>query len=145
MLTAARLKPGPPALLHVLRMVGLQYGRFALVGLGATIVHVLVYAATIEWLALPPLLANALGFATGVNLSFVGHRRWTFRTEAPAASRRSLFRFWAVALIGLALNTAFVQIVTGTLMLHYIWSIPLIAGVTPVLTFTLSRSWAFRP
>lgn len=129
---------------HFLRMLGLQYGRFALVGLGATMVHVLVYAATIELLALPPLLANALGFAAGVNLSFVGHRRWTFRSEAPAAGRRSLFRFWAVALFGLTLNTGFVQLVTGTLMLNYVWSIPLIAGVTPLLTFTLSRSWAFR-
>lgn len=144
MLTAPRLQPGRRALPHVLRLLGLQYGRFVLVGLGATMVHVLVYAATIEFLALPPLLANALGFAMGVNISFVGHGRWTFRSEDPTPGRGNLLRFWAVALLGLALNTAFVQLVTGVLMLHYVWSIPLIAGVTPLLTFTLSRSWAFR-
>lgn len=141
----ARPKPGQQGLPDFLWMLGLQYGRFVAVGLGATIVHVLVYATTIELLDLPPLLANTLGFAAGVNLSFVGHRRWTFRREAPAAGRCSLLRFWTVALLGLALNTAFVQLVTGTLMLRYVWSIPLIAGVTPLLTFTLSRSWAFRP
>ena len=61
-----------------------------------------------------------------------------------ADARRSLLRFWLVALVGFALNTGFVQLVTGTLGLRYRWSIPLIAGVTPVLTFTLSKLWAFR-
>ena len=75
----------------------------------------LVYAGTIELLALPPLLANALGFAAGVNLSFVGHRRWTFGGGPPVAARRSLARFWSVALVGFGLNSLFVQLVTGTL------------------------------
>ena len=72
-------------------MVGLvlQYGRFAVVGLGATAVHVAVYAGTIELLGLAPLVANALGFAAGVNISFIGHRRWTFAGGDPADARRS--------------------------------------------------------
>lgn len=131
-------------LLAALLPLGLQYGRFAIVGLGATALHVLVYAGTIELLALPPLLANALGFAAGVNISFVGHRRWTFGGGPPVAARRSLARFWSVALVGFGLNSLFVQLVTGTLGLPYGWAIPLIAGVTPVLTFALSKWWAFR-
>lgn len=133
-----------PDLRTTLFRIGLQYGRFAIVGLGATAVHVAVYAGTIELLGLAPLIANALGFAAGVNVSFIGHRRWTFAGGTPADARRSLGRFWLVALVGFALNTGFVQLVTGTLGLHYGWSIPLIAGVTPVVTFTLSKLWAFR-
>ena len=106
--------------------------------------HVAVYAGTIELLGLRPLVANALGFAIAVNVSFLGHRRWTFAGGATADARRSLVRFWLVALLGFALNSGFVQLVTGTLGLHYGWSIPLIAGVTPVLTFTFSKLWAFR-
>jgi putative flippase GtrA len=123
----------------------LQYGRFGIVGLGATLIHVLAYAGLIELLAAPPLVANALGFAAGVNLSFAGHRGWTFRDQhARADARRSLPRFWAVALLGFALNTTFVWLVTGPLALAYGWAIPLIAGVTPVVTFALSKLWAFR-
>ena len=122
----------------------LQYGRFAVVGLGATLLHVLVYAGLIELLAASPLLANTLGFAVAVNLSFVGHRHWTFKGESPADARRSLMRFWLVALIGFLLNTAFVWLVTGPLGLAYGWAIPLIAGVTPLATFALSKLWAFR-
>jgi putative flippase GtrA len=126
-----------------LHALGLQYGRFVLVGIGATAIHVLIYSGSIELLGAAPLLANALGFASGVNVSYVGHRRWTFRGTA-SGGRRSLVRFWAVALFGFALNSAFVQLVTGTLQLHYGWSVPLIAGVTPVLSFAISKWWAFR-
>jgi putative flippase GtrA len=132
------------AALAALLPLGLQYGRFATIGLGATLLHVLVYAGTIELIGLAPPLANALGFAAGVNVSLLGHRSWTFRDARPCPARRTLARFWAVALFGLALNTAFVQLVTGTLALPYGWAIPLIAGVTPVVTFALSKIWAFR-
>ncbi len=122
----------------------LQYGRFALVGLGATLVHVLGYVAGIELAGLTPLAANALGFALGVNISFLGHRSWTFRGAQTVGAGGTLMRFWAVALAGLALNTLFVYLVTGPLGLAYAWAIPLIAGVTPIVTFLLSKLWAFR-
>ena len=38
----------------------------------------------------------------------------------------------------------FVHLVTGVLGLAYGWAIPLIAGATPVVTFILSKLWAFR-
>jgi putative flippase GtrA len=107
-------------------------------------VHVLVYAGTIELFQLAPLLANTLGFAAGVNVSFVGHRRWTFRNQISGAAGKAFGRFCVVALFGFAMNSLFVQLVTGTLDLHYGWSIPLIAGVTPAATFALSKLWAFQ-
>lgn len=122
----------------------LQYLRFGAVGLAATAVHVAVYAGLIELLAAAPLAANALGFAAGVNVSFVGHRGWTFRNRRGPSARRSLARFWAVALIGFALNSGFVGLITGPFGLAYGWAIPAIAGVTPLATFALSKLWAFR-
>jgi putative flippase GtrA len=130
--------------LHGYRALGLQYGRFAVVGLVATLVHVFVYAASIEWLGQTPLAGNALGFAAGVNVSFLGHRRWTFADARTIQAGRSLARFWIVALAGFVLNSLFVHLVTGTAGLGYGWAIPLIAGVTPVLTFVLAKRWAFR-
>ena len=126
------LAAGPLAL-------ALQYGRFLVVGAGATAIHVLLYVAAAAMLGWPPLAANALGFAAGVQVSFFGHGRWTFR-----ASTGRVVRFWLVAGLGLALNSAFVQLVTADLGLGYGWAIPFIAGVTPVVTFTLSKLWAFR-
>lgn len=124
--------------------LGLQYGRFALVGLGATAVHVLAYVAGIELFELGPIAANTLGFVLGVNVSFAGHRSWTFQGASDIRPVSSLARFWVVALLGFALNTAFVQLTTGALDLAYGWAIPLIVGVTPLVTFALSKLWAFR-
>ena len=123
---------------------GLQYGRFVTVGLGATLVHVAVYAGTIELLDTAPLSANALGFATAVTLSFLGHRSWTFRDRAGRSGRDALLRFWGVALLGFLLNTLFVQLVTGTLGWSYDWAIPPMVAITPVVTFLLSKFWVFR-
>ncbi len=124
-------------------LLGLQYGRFVLVGLAATLVHVLAYVASIELWGQSPLAANAIGFALGVNLSFVGHRRWTFAGTPTARVWRSRARFCVVALTGFGLNSLFVELVTGMAGLGYGWSIPLIGGVTPVVTFALSKRWAF--
>jgi putative flippase GtrA len=107
-------------------------------------VHVLAYVAGIELFGLGPIAANALGFALGVNVSFAGHRSWTFRGASDVGRGRSLARFWMVALLGFALNTAFVHLTTGPLGLAYGWAIPLIVGVTPLVTFALSKLWAFR-
>ena len=124
--------------------LGLQYGRFALVGLGATLVHVLTYAGSIELWGVAPLSANAIGFALSVNVSYLGHRSWTFRGVPAGAVGASLARFWVVALIGFALNSMLVHLVTGVFGLAYGWAIPLIAGATPLVTFILSKFWAFR-
>lgn len=119
--------------------LALQYGRFLVVGMAATAVHVSLYVGCVALLGMVPLLANTIGFALGVQVSYFGHGRWTFRD-----AEGSRLRFWVVSGVGFALNTLFVQLVTGTLGLAYGWAIPLIAGVTPVLTFTLSKLWAFR-
>ena len=127
-----------------LRTASLQYGRFVVVGLGATLVHVAVYVATIELAGVAPLAANALGFATAVTISFLGHQHWTFRDAPGESGRNALLRFWGVALLGFLLNTLFVQLVTGTLGWSYDWAIPPMVAITPVITFLLSKLWVFR-
>lgn len=127
-----------------LRTAGLQYGRFVVVGFLATLVHVAVYAGTIQFLGAAPLLANTLGFVIAVNLSFLGHHFWTFHDPQVERSRSGLIRFWGVALTGFLLNTLFVQLITGTLGLSYAWAIPPMVGVTPFVTFLISKFWAFR-
>lgn len=133
-----------PARTAAVWQLTLQFGRFVLVGVAATLVHVLAYTAAVAWLAQSPQVANVIGFALGVNVSFLGHRHWTFAGGPQAAPAAGLARFWAVALLGFALNALFVQLVTVQLGLAYYWAIPLFVGVTPLVTFSLSRGWAFR-
>jgi putative flippase GtrA len=126
-----------------------QYLRFGLVGGVATLTHVLIFAAAIELFACPPLLANVIGFVVAVGVSFFGHYRWTFSWPAEAAyalplPRLALARFAAVALLGLVLNSAVVGLVTGLLGLDYVYAIPPMILVVPVVLFLLGKFWAFR-
>jgi putative flippase GtrA len=124
-----------------------QYLRFGLVGGVATLIHVLIFAGAIERFACPPLLANVIGFAVAVGVSFFGHYHWTFALEAAHArpfARLALARFAAVALLGLILNSAVVGLITGLLGLDYVYAIPPMILVVPVVLFLLGKFWAFR-
>jgi putative flippase GtrA len=132
----------PPLLAPVL-----QLGRFGIVGALATLTHALAFAAAIEVGHARPLLANLLGFALALGLSFLGHCRWTFRAEL--AGRRpevsSMFlKFALVALTGLLLNSLIVVVVVERLDLDYRLAILLMVTVVPLLLFWQSRRFAFR-
>lgn len=95
-----------------------------------------------RWLGLPELLANAMGYALGLCLSFLLHRSWTFvnRHAAPGAA----WRFMAMALAAWALNATCVWA-----LLRIDVAAPLAHAVgMPVysLVFYLGiMRWVFRP
>ena len=119
-----------------------QVGRFALVGVLATATHLAVGSGAIG-AGVPPLTANPLAFVVAFAVSYAGHYGWTFADVAVPA-RRSLPRFRAVALAGLALNEAVLAalLMLGVLpMGAFVAAVALAAGST----YVLSRTWAFRP
>lgn len=113
---------------------------FALVGSGAAITHLAVFAL-LEHLIWPEM-ANALGFVVAFGVSFVGHRWLSFAgTSTPLW--QSLQRYAITSLAGFAFNElCFV-------LLYRWWGWPsllalLVAmGLAAVQTFVLSRFWAF--
>ena len=119
-----------------------QVGRFALVGAGATALHILAGSSLIAT-GSPPMVANPLAFLTAFGFSFLGHWGYTFaKGGAPLA--RAFRRFVAVAAFGLVLNE------TVLALLLQITDAPVLALACAVLvaagaTFALGRGWAFRP
>lgn len=126
-------------LLH--RQLALQFVKFAGVGAGATVVHVILFAGLIELLEISALLANLAAFGAAVLLSFVGHCCWTFRLRGDHA--RALGRFTAVAALGLALNSAFAYGIADRLGWHYGYALVAMVTATPLALFLLCRGWAF--
>ena len=61
-------------------------------------------------------------------------RSWSL--DLPRGSRQP-FPVLGRGTLGFALNSLFVRLITVELGLAYGWAIPLIGGVTPLLTFTL--------
>jgi putative flippase GtrA len=96
-----------------------------------------------------PLLANLAAFCTAVGVSFLGHYHWTFahkgafHREVPGVGK-AMRRFLIVSLIGLALNSLVVYVITDLLALSYWYAVVLMVTAVPGIVFLLSRFWAFR-
>ena len=126
-----------------------QLTKFGTVGVAATLAHVGSFALGIELLNLPPLVSNLFAFYVAFVVSFIGHFYWTFRgqTKVPQGSFRlpwaAFFRFAAVAVTGLALNSAAVFFVVNLFHLPYGYACALMVTAVPFCTFILSKYWAF--
>ena len=120
-----------------------QLWRFGIVGIAATLTHILVAIGFVELAGLPVLMANFLAFAAALCVSYGGNHRWTF--ERSGAHRRHLPRFVAVATGGLALN----QFILWALAIRggadYRLALGVAVLVVPALSFAVSRAWAFTP
>ncbi|HEX9808560.1 MAG TPA: GtrA family protein [Alphaproteobacteria bacterium] len=128
--------------------LAVQYLRFGAVGVAATLTHVGLFAALIEFGGMAPLLANLVAFAVAVGVSFAGHYLWTFVEDRPGPGRwratRAMGRFLVVALVGLALNSLVVYLVVHALALPYGYAILVMVSAVPVVLFLLNKFWAFR-
>lgn len=114
---------------------------FALVGGAAALTHMAVFALVLPLMW--PELANALGFGIAFGVSFIGHRRLSFR-DTGTTTLQSLRRFGVTALAGFAMNEAiFVLLLRG--LGWSSWPALVTALIAAAgQTFLLGRFWAFR-
>lgn len=118
-----------------------QLVRFSLIGMAATLVHLLV-GITLIHAGWPPLIANVAAFGTAFLVSFAGHFGYTFSSESTSVAA-SLVRFIVVALLGFAANEA---ILAGLLTRHILSptaTLIVSTGFVALGTFILCRRWAF--
>lgn len=120
-----------------------QLLRFGLVGAAAAAVHFIVAVALVRTLGLDPQAANVAGFVIAFALSFVGQWRWTF-SVARAPLARALPAFVVVAWLGFAANALAYRWLLNYTALRYDVALALVLIGVAMLTFVLSRFWAFR-
>lgn len=123
-----------------------QLISFAVVGVGATLTHALVFHILFAWVGVAHLLANIGGFLVAFSVSYLGQFKWTFKTEAAAVScqKRAFVRFFKTAILGLLLNLLWAFITIDWLGLHHYFYLALLTLVTPVVIFTLNKFWVFK-
>ena len=119
-----------------------RIGRFGVVGLGATGVHMAMAVALMELGSIAPLKANLIAFLTAFFFSFFGHHYWTF--EGGEAMRHRMLRFFVIAFTAFALNNVLLVFLISTEALEKTAAVMLAVLVIPFVSFVLSRVWAFR-
>lgn len=116
--------------------------RFALVGIVATIIHVLTALLLAHVAGLGAFWANLCAFIVAWSISYLGNDHLTFRSGAHWS--KTAPRFLIVSLFCLVLNQVFVLISVG----HFGWSFPaalaVVVTLVPLTSFILSRRWVFR-
>ena len=119
-----------------------QLGRFGVVGLAATLIHLSVAWVAARAFGASPFAANALGFAVAFACSYLGHFYWTFGQRAGHPVR--LPRFLVVSGFGFALTNLIVWLVVSRGGQAFELALLVILFAVPLSTWALSRLWAFR-
>lgn len=117
-----------------------RFLRFAITGLGATLLHVVVAHSFIQIASPSPALANAIAFLIATTFSFALNTWWSFSSQY---SHGVLLRFWVVSMIGLSLTIAIAS-TAQYIGLHYWYGIAFVVCLVPPVTFVLHRYWTFR-
>jgi putative flippase GtrA len=120
-----------------------QAAKFAAVGGGTTLVHVLAALSFNSLAHVAPLRANFFAFLAASCVSYLGNWFWTF--DASSRHAFSLPRFAALSLSCFVLNQAIVYGVVERLgQPLWIAMVPVIA-VVPAFGFWLSKTQVFPP
>jgi putative flippase GtrA len=120
-----------------------QAVKFAAVGGGATLVHVLAALALNSLVHVPPLRANFLAFLVASCVSYLGNWFWTF--DAASHHAFSFPRFAALSLSCFALNQAIVYGVVVQLGQPLWLAMVPVAAIVPAFGFWLSKTQVFLP
>ena len=118
--------------------------KFGAVGIAATLSHALAFILILRLLGWTEQASNLAAFIIAFLLSWSGHYFWTFQKNGAQTIGQTMPRFFVVALSGYALNALFVFVVITKLAQPDFYVLPLMIFITPLMTFLLSRYWAFR-
>jgi putative flippase GtrA len=118
-----------------------QVARFGVVGLTAALVHYLVVLALVQAELFIPLTANVLGFLCGFQVSYWGHRQWTF--QAAEVDHKAAISKMLIVQGGNFLGNEALFYYLLKLNLPYTVALLIVLAVLPCFTFIASKFWVF--
>ena len=129
---------------QTLRTETASAGKFAVVGILATLTHALLAASLLEAGILSAFPANVCGFLVAFGVSFSGHYFWSFsHLRQKGKALKSMTRFLVIALAGFALNSfvlaMWLQLTPWPDLIGLLFAI----AIVPALSFLGARLWAF--
>ncbi len=119
-----------------------QLLRFIVIGCSANITNFVALILIVELFHWHPLVANILAFIIAFQVSYWGHRHWTF--DHKKHHHTSIVKFLMVALSGFCAT----EILFGFFLHALHWYYPIAFIITSAIvascTFFISKLWAFR-
>lgn len=120
----------------------LQIMRFGIIGVTAAIVHFNTVVMLVQEFHYAPLIANIAGFLISFQVSYWGHRNWTFHdtviTHSDAYPRLAM-----VQITNFAINE-YLYYIFLSMHLPYQLALVIVIAVMPIFTFVTSKWWVFQ-
>ena len=119
-------------------------GRHQLGAIAATVVDFGTMIALVEWAAVSPVLATAIGATGGAVTNFLLGRAWIFRRQSGHWAGQAA-RYAVVSAASAGLNTLGEHLVHDVARLQYLLARALVALVVSLLwNFPMHRRFVFR-
>lgn len=125
------------------RFLFFQLIRFGLIGSVAAIIHFSIVIFLVELAAFKPLYANVFAFFISFQVSYSGHRLWTFR-GTKTQHRVALPKLLLLQITNFIANEGLFYIFLTHFNLPYPIALILVLMILPIATFTVSKIWIFR-
>lgn len=119
----------------------LQIMRFGIVGVIASLVHFSFVVLFVQLLHWQPLVANIVGFSIGVQVSYWGHRTFTFR-DSGATHRVAYPRLVMLQTGNFIANEGLFSLFLA-LHIPYQLALLMVLAIMPIFTFVISKAWVF--
>lgn len=118
--------------------------KFILIGSVAAFIHLTILHITVRYLDFTPLWGNAIAFIIAFMVSYIGHSFWTFNHKKHEY-KGSLLRFLVTQLLcSFMLNQGGYALLLKFASLNYMLASFIVLITVPVVTYTLSKYWAFK-
>jgi putative flippase GtrA len=127
----------------ILRRFDIEIVRFGIVGIAASLTHFISVYLIVSGLGIRPIIANIFAFMIAFGVSYTGHSLWTFRHKKHEHNK-TIARFLGVALFSFALNEGGYYLLLEFSQLDYLISLLIVLIIVPIVTFILSKYWAFN-
>lgn len=115
--------------------------RFGSVGVLSGAIYALVTAALVH-AGVEPVIASVAGYCASVPASFLGHRRFSFRSDGHWTAEA--LRFVFVQTINIAVTAGSMQAATVWFGAPYWWGMAAAVILVPAANFTAMNLWVFR-
>ena len=123
------------------RRHAIELFTYAFVGGSAWVVQTLVYYAAIK-ISIYPSVSMILGNFAGMVVAYFGHVKFTFK-RSHKFSHKEFIKYVVTSIIGLCFNVLCVRIMTKVFEVDAVYAV-LPTLLTPLLTFVISKFWAFK-
>lgn len=118
--------------------------RFSITGGSSTAVHFCTVMLLVASRLLTPIAANIIAFLIAFSVSYFGHSRWTFADFKNNSNKRTLPKFFATAVFSFTLNESLFAYLIYVENMPYRIALLIVLASVSIVTFLISRYWAFR-